>query len=110
MPSINHVRIARRQVTYPREMKCHNHPYSSMKFLMFGALISWDHFLCLSIWSIFYLLWIMCRNGWKQKPPEQMILELHILSSLTYSLGLEFQELSSVIVALIFVTERWRLC
>ena len=79
---------------YPKGMRCHKPPYYFAKFFMFGASISWDHSLYLSVMFIFFLILIMSQNGWKLKLPGLMILKLlQILSSLTYSPGLEFQEL-----------------
>ena len=91
---VSHANIVKRQVIYPKGMRCHKPPYYFAKFLMFGASISWDCSLYLLVNFIFCLLLIMSRNRWKLKPPGLMILKLlQILSSLTYSLGLEFQEL-----------------
>ena len=65
-----------------------------VKFLMFGASISWDCSLYHLVMFIFCLLLIMSRNRWKLKLPGLMILKLlQILSNLTHSLGLKFQEL-----------------
>ena len=44
-----------------------NPPYYFAKFLMFGASISWDRSLYLSVMFIFCLLLIMSQNGWKLK-------------------------------------------
>ena len=48
-----------KQVIYPKGMRCHKPPYYFAKNFKFGASISWDRSLYLSIMFIFCLLLIM---------------------------------------------------
>ena len=50
---VSHVNIVKRQVIYPKGMRCHKPPYYFVKFFMFGASISWDRSLYLSVMFIF---------------------------------------------------------
>ena len=73
---VSHVIIVKRQVIYPKGMRCHKPLYYFAKFFMFGASISWDRSLYLSVMFIFCSLLIMSQNGWKLKLPGLMILRL----------------------------------
>ena len=60
---VSHANIVKRQVIYPKGMRCHKPPYYFAKFLMFGASISWDRSLYLLVMFIFYLLLIILEMG-----------------------------------------------
>ena len=70
-----HVIVVKEPATLVQKIKCRRSPYFVLKFLMFGALISWVLFPHLMVLFIFYLRLIMLRNGWKQKPPVLMIIK-----------------------------------
>jgi len=59
---VSHAIIVKRQAIYPKGMRCHKHPYYFVKFLMFGASISWDR--SLSFGYVYILLAVDYVSKW----------------------------------------------
>ena len=69
----HYVIIVSDQVTFLAVMKCLKISFWYVRFLMFGVLTSWDLSLLRVGINMYWLLSIMCLNGWKLRLYPRMM-------------------------------------